>query len=200
MSRVLGSHQGYIFDLDGTLVDSKLDFSALCRQLGWPEGTLILEHLATLPEPEQQWAGAQIHQFELAGAMQATLMPGVTDMLAEFAELGLPTAILTRNSKAVTELTLQRFELPFDVVLTRDDAPAKPDPAGLWRIAEHWRIAPAELLFIGDYLFDLETAKAAGMPSCLYLDGTNQHFSALADYQISHFAQLQQACRQWVQR
>lgn len=197
MKKELGSHQGYIFDLDGTLVDSKLDFAALCRQLGWPPGTLILEHLATLPADEQQQANAVIHQFELAGALQSTLMPGVTELLAELAELALPTAILTRNSKAVTELTLQRFALPFDLVLTRDDAPAKPDPTGLYRIAQHWRIAPADLLFIGDYLFDLDTAKAAGMPSCLYLDGTNQHFSAQADHQISHFAQLQQACRQW---
>lgn len=197
MHKSIGSHRGYIFDLDGTLVDSKLDFTVLRRQLGWPEGTLILEHLATLPDAEQQHAHAVIHQFELDGAAQATLMPGVHELLSTFAELALPTAILTRNSKAVTALTLQRLQLTFDLVLTRDDAPPKPHPDGLWQIAKHWQIAPAELLFIGDYLFDLETAKAAGMPSCLYLDGGNQHFAAMADYQIRHFSELQHACALW---
>lgn len=192
----LGSQRGYIFDLDGTLVDSKLDFQRLRQRLGWPDDCLILEHLATLPSEEQHAASAIIHQFELEGALQATVIDGAKDLLAQLKALQLPTAILTRNSRAVTTLTLQRLQLDVDLVLSRDDAPAKPNPAGLWHIAQHWQIAPAELLFIGDYLFDLQTADAAGMPSCLYLDGSNAHFAPLATHQIRHFAELSAACWQ----
>lgn len=191
---MLGSQRGYIFDLDGTLVDSKLDFSLLRQRLGWPEHTLILEHLATLPQEQQHAASQIIHQFELEGAEQATLFDGVSEMLAQLRALQLPTAILTRNNRVVTELTLSKFNLQFDIVLSRDDAPAKPNPAGLWQIANHWQIAPAELLFIGDYVFDLQTADAAGMPSCLYLDGSNDHFAAFATHCISHFDELSLAC------
>lgn len=194
MNQLLGSQRGYIFDLDGTLVDSKLDFSLLRQRLGWPADTLILEHLATLPAAQQQQASQIIHQFELEGAQQATLFDGVSEMLAQLRALKLPTAILTRNNRVVTELTLAKFDLQFDLVLSRDDAPAKPNPAGLWQIANHWQIAPSELLFIGDYLFDLQTADAAGMPSCLYLDGSNEHFAALATHKIAHFNELSAAC------
>ena len=30
-----------VFDLDGTLVDSALDFAAMCDDIGWPHGGLI---------------------------------------------------------------------------------------------------------------------------------------------------------------
>ncbi len=70
--------------------------------------------------------------------------------------------------------------------------PAKPDPAGLWLIAKQWQLPVSELLFVGDYWFDLETARRAGMASCLYLNAENQHFAADATYCIRHFIELHQ--------
>ena len=66
-----------VFDLDGTLVDSQLDFTELRRRLGWPEHTLILEHLATLScAVERQQAAQIIVDFELEGARKALSEPG----------------------------------------------------------------------------------------------------------------------------
>lgn len=189
----LGEHQGVIFDLDGTLVDSKLDFSLLCQQLGWPAGTPILEHLATMTDSsEYQQALSIIEQFELAGAEAAQWMPGAAELLVVLQQLQVPTAILTRNMRSATQLCLQRLGITVDLVLTREDAPAKPDPTGLLLIATHWQKAPAELLFIGDFHFDLSTARAAGMPSCLYLHPDNGHYREQADFVLQHFAELTQ--------
>jgi beta-phosphoglucomutase-like phosphatase (HAD superfamily) len=41
--------RGLIFDLDGTLVDSRLDFEAMRREMELPAGTPILEALEDLP-------------------------------------------------------------------------------------------------------------------------------------------------------
>jgi phosphoglycolate phosphatase-like HAD superfamily hydrolase len=49
--RPLQRHKGVIFDLDGTLADSRLDFARLRADLGLPPPTPILEALAT-PMPE----------------------------------------------------------------------------------------------------------------------------------------------------
>ncbi len=187
----LGEHHGVIFDLDGTLVDSRLDFALLCQQLGWPAQTPVLEHLQQLTDPaEYQQALAVIEAFEINGAKQASWMPGAADLLALLQRHQIPTAILTRNMRSATELCMQRLQLEVDIVLTREDAPAKPDPAGLLHIARQWRRAPAQLLFIGDFHFDLSTAKNAGMPSCLYLNAQNQHFRPQADFVLEHFAEL----------
>lgn len=187
----LGLHQGIIFDLDGTLVDSQLDFSLLCQRLRWAEGTPILEHLATLTDASQV-AEAQhiIEQFELEGAARAVLMPGVAPLLQHLQQLQIPTAILTRNIKSATELCMQKLNINVDLVLTREDCAPKPDPAGLLHIAGQWQLDCQQLLFVGDYLFDLQTAARAGMPSCLYRTAQNAHFAELADFIIDDFSEL----------
>jgi len=190
---VLGSHQALIFDLDGTLVDSRLDFTLLCQRLGWPAGTPILEHLATLTDPVELSVAAKIiEQFELEGAARASWMPGAEALLAQLQQQGIPTAILTRNIKSATELCIKNLNICVDLVLTREDCAPKPDPAGLLQIARHWQLDCRHILFVGDYLFDLQTAARAGMPSCLYRTRENGHFAELADFVIDHFAELQQ--------
>lgn len=182
------------FDLDGTLVDSRLDFKAICNDIGWPEGTPLLERLAELGDcAEARHAAAIIHQHEMRGAEQASWMPGAAECLANFQRHGVPMAILTRNMRAATQLTLRRLQIPISLVLTREDCAAKPDPQGLLHIAEHYAIPCASLLYVGDYLFDLQTANNAGAWSCLYLNNHNQHFKPLAHYAVSHFSELQQA-------
>ncbi len=187
----LGEHRGVIFDLDGTLVDSRLDFNLLCQRLGWPAGTPILEHLATVKDlQEYQRALSIIEQFELEGAAAAEWMPGAAELLVLLQQQQIPTAILTRNMRSATWHCLKRLGIVVDIVLTREDAPAKPDPAGLLQIAQAWQLPPAELVFIGDFHFDLATARAAGMPGCLYLNSENQHYRAQADFVLPHFADL----------
>ncbi len=195
---VLGSHRGIIFDLDGTLVDSRLDFSLLCQRLGWPIGTPILEHLATLTDPEQV-ADAQyiIEQFELEGAASASWMPGAEALLQQLQQQQIPTAILTRNIKSATDLCIKNLQISVDIVLTRQDCAPKPDPAGLLHIAKHWQLDCQQLLFVGDYLFDLQTAARAGMPSCLYRTSDNGHFAQFADFTIDHFFELHQHYRKY---
>jgi len=190
---VLGSHQGIIFDLDGTLVDSRLDFALLCQRLGWPTGTPILEHLATLTDPQEiAIANEIIEQFELEGAARASWMPGAADLLQQLQRQKIPTAILTRNIKSATALCMNNLQICVDLVLTREDCAPKPDPAGLLHIASQWQLECRQLLFVGDYLFDLQTAASAGMPSCLYRTADNGHFAELADFVIDHFAELHQ--------
>jgi HAD superfamily hydrolase (TIGR01509 family) len=188
----LGWHKGVIFDLDGTLVDTRLDFTLLCQRLGWPVGTPILEHLATLTDPAEYAVATQIiEQFELEGAEQASWMPGAAELLRQLQQQKIPTAILTRNIKSATELCMKKLQFSVDIVLTREDCAPKPDPEGLLKIANHWQRDCRELLFIGDYVFDLQTAARAGMPSCLYRTAENGHFAAQADFVIDHFIELQ---------
>ncbi|MDX1677444.1 HAD family hydrolase [Arsukibacterium sp.] len=180
-----------VFDLDGTLVDSRLDFATICHDIGWPAGTPLLEQLATVSCLREKARVEQIiHRHELAGADAASWIPGALDSLQQLSAQGWPLAILTRNMRQATARVINRLQIPVDLVLTREDCPAKPDPAGLKMIAAQLNVSCSEILYVGDYLFDLQVAANAGSLSCLYLNGSNQQFLAQADFHISHFNQL----------
>jgi HAD superfamily hydrolase (TIGR01509 family) len=182
---------GVIFDLDGTLVDSRLDFAAMRRETGCPEGTGLLEYLAGIPSAEaRQRTAAIIHQHEMAGAAAATWMPGARRLLETLGKQGIPRGIVTRNSRSATELTLRSLDAPTMDLVTREDALPKPDPDGLLQLAGRWNIGPDRLAYIGDFRFDLEAAASAGMRSVLYLQADNREYAHLADWSFSHFNEL----------
>ena len=66
-----------VFDLDGTLVDSSLDFAAMRAGTGCPDGVGLLEYVETLATAaEREAAHAVIHRYEMEGAERATWIPG----------------------------------------------------------------------------------------------------------------------------
>ncbi len=183
-----GPIRGIIFDLDGTLVDSQLDFEAIRREMCLPSQTPILEALQrTPPGPELDRMHAVLRSHELRSALRATLFEGVAEFLQWMDHRRLPRAILTRNSRECTEIVISRLELQFSCVLTREDAPPKPDPAGLLAICDQWQLPPAEVVFCGDYLFDLQAGRRAGMRTILFAPGDLPDFADQADLVLREF-------------
>jgi len=185
-----------IFDLDGTLVDSALNFSAICDDIGWPHGTALLEQLLQVDDADERDRVHEIIRYhEMEGAKQARWMPGAQECLTQLLQADIPLALLTRNMREATELTINRLNIPIERVLTREDCAAKPDPAGLLRFAKELKLPVQQMVYVGDYIYDLQTAANAGMPSCLYLNDHNAHFSAQASWVFRHFDELSLALR-----
>ena len=188
---MLSHLKGIVFDLDGTLVDSALDFAAMRKETGCPEGMGLLEFIDTLDSVEQRSAAeAVIHHYEMQGARQATWMPGADTLLAGLCAAGIPLGIVTRNSQEAAALTLAQLDAPAIPVIAREDARPKPDPDGLLQFARRWQLPTEHLAYVGDFKFDIEAARGAGMTAVLYLQSDNGAFAANADLVFSHFDQL----------
>lgn len=158
-----------IFDLDGTLVDSRLDFAAMRRELSAPVGLGLLEFIDSLDDVQAQREAMEvIHRHELAGAEAATWMPGAEEALNRLCEAGIPSAIVTRNSRRAAERTMERLAMPRVPLKAREDAAPKPDPEALLAIAAAWRMPAANCAYVGDFRYDIEAAQRAGMLPVLY--------------------------------
>ncbi|MGP9672868.1 HAD family hydrolase [Pseudoalteromonas sp. AOP31-A2-14] len=174
---------GIIFDLDGTLVSSELDFSLIKAQIGCPIQDDLLTFIDNLPSPYMREEALDIvHQHELIDAQYATLMPGVAEAIDKLKIQGVPMAIVTRNYSRAAALKLKNNPLPIQTVLTRSDAPAKPNPSALNAIATLWEIKQQYLLYVGDYLYDIQAAHNANMRACLYTPKEIPIYVDQADY------------------
>jgi HAD superfamily hydrolase (TIGR01509 family) len=183
--------RGVIFDLDGTLVDSRLDFDAMRREIGLPRGTPVLEGVMAMPSTTAPAAWEIVERHERIGAETAKAIPGVVELLAELARRQIHTAVVTRNGRRFARETLKRLTLPIELVISRDDAPPKPNPAALLRVLSTWNVAGENAAMIGDFRFDLEAGRAAGMRTVLYsAECTEEELAAwrpLADFVVPSF-------------
>ena len=159
--------RGIVFDLDGTLADSQLDFDLMRAEMDLPPGQPILEALAELAEHDSARCQDILHRHESAGVERATLLPGVAELLEELRRRGIHTSIATRNSRRVTEATLRKLDLRIELALTRDDGPVKPDPWAILAACEQWGIQPRDAVMVGDYRLDIEAGHAAGCHTVL---------------------------------
>ena len=161
----------WVFDMDGTLTVAVHDFPAIKRALGIPQNDDILTHLAALPADEGAAKHAWLLEHERALAVASKPATGAVELVRELAGRGYRLGILTRNARELAHVTLEAIGVAdcFDVddVLGRDEAPPKPDPGGLLKLAEVWNVAPSQMVMVGDYQFDLACGKAAGARTVL---------------------------------
>lgn len=169
---------GIIFDLDDTLVHSALDFAQMRQDIHCPEGEDILGYVERLRHKDSEMADiaeAIIIQHEVVEAQTSQWIDGAKDFVEALHVRNIPTAIVTRNCREATAIKLQRNQIPIKTVLTREDAPAKPNPTALKNIAERWQIAPEKIAYVGDYLYDIQVAYHAGMQAWSFGYQTNDY-------------------------
>jgi phosphoglycolate phosphatase len=172
-----------IFDLDGTLIDSKRDLArsvnVMLREMGRAElkEETISGYIGQgAPQLVGRALGEGATEEEHKRALQFFLgyyeehkmdttcaYPGVAEALAELAEL--PMAILTNKPARISvrilgELGLKRY---FRAIYGGNSFETKkPDPLGANTILREFGAAPHEALLIGDSEVDVQTARNAG--------------------------------------
>jgi phosphoglycolate phosphatase-like HAD superfamily hydrolase len=192
--------KAWIFDLDDTLVDSHLDFMGIRRDLGFPPDCRILETLLAQPPEEQARLRPILTRHEQNGAEGSVLIEGVERFInvveSRRPKTGETFSIFTRNTRSALDTTLNKNPILKKAAykISREDAAPKPNPEGLLLIMKHLGLTSSEVLYVGDYLYDLEAGAAAGIPSLLFWQGSEelpawshtaagvfQHFDALTE-------------------
>jgi phosphoglycolate phosphatase-like HAD superfamily hydrolase len=97
---------------------------------------------------------------------------------------------LTRNGPDAAGIVLSRFDLPFDLVWTRDQGPIKPEPDGVLRACKTLGVEPTRTVSVGDFYYDIQAANATGAVSVLLVVGERPAWADEADHVIDALPQL----------
>jgi phosphoglycolate phosphatase len=180
----------FVFDLDGTLVDSLRDLSDSANELlvscgGAPietaaVGRMVGEGAATLVARVFAAAGVAkpanalerflaIYDTKLLNHTRAYEgMPDALAVIAERASLAVLTNKPLIATKRILEgLNLSRFFEAGSVLGGDGPLARKPDPAGLHALCARANVGASDSILVGDSLIDWETAGSAGTGICL---------------------------------
>ena len=163
----LREKQHYIFDMDGTLTVAVHDFEHIRKALDLPSDQPILEAISRRPEEEQRELNRQLDELELVYAREARQQPEAENLLSALCNAGCSLGILTRNSTELALVTLETCGLlrffHEDAILGRDRCDPKPSPDGIFHLLQLWGTGTEQAVMVGDFRFDLEAGRAAGI-------------------------------------
>jgi len=191
--------EAVVFDLDGVLIDSQLDYRRmreaireLLREAGvelegfdglkiWEMLNLAHHRYLNLGGREEDWRRLMkridetLSQIELEALPRVKMNPEAPEVLRALRARGLKIGVATRSCRLYAERSLERVGLRryVDALLARDDVQhPKPDPRHLLAVIELLKVDPSEVLYIGDTTTDLEAARRAGVPFLGFLTQT----------------------------
>jgi len=184
----------WVFDLDGTLTVPVHDFAAIRAVLGVPDGADILGFLASLQEDRALPLHEKLQEIEAGLAQQTAAADGAVPLIERLHRRGARLGVLTRNTRENALRTLATIGVgrffPHDSVLGREEALPKPDPDGVRKLAALWGAESQELVMVGDYLYDLQTGRAAGAAT-VHVDRARVfRWPELSDLQIGTLEEL----------
>lgn len=174
----------YLFDVDGTLLDSASDICGAVREALEAEGVtglseeylqsfigfhlfdLFEEVLPSYSRAEHERVLANYRRIYLSRGHSSTrVYDGVPEMLTRLG--GRKSTATTKSSETARNILTQfRLVSHFEHVQGTDGFPSKPQPDVIYKSVEALGVRPEECLLIGDSAPDMEAGRRAGVKTC----------------------------------
>jgi phosphoglycolate phosphatase len=197
-----------VFDLDGTLFDTRQDIANAvnyarrqfkCPELSLQQITKMVGHGITLLT-ERAFEDSHVDlttarktildYYKLHPTDTARLYSGVRETISK---LECIKAIVSNKPKLLVEALLKEHGVRpyFHFVAGGDSFPAKkPDPCAIHFLMEKYQVLPSEILVVGDHEPDIQMAKNAKVQSVFCNYGFFGKDEIGADYEIDSFPEL----------
>ena len=202
------AYQNFIFDLDGTLVDSIPDLTTsinlLRQELDLPAitdmqvRTYVGDGVGLLVKralPKELFSQARRNRFVEIYTEHLTDETFVYDGIIPFLEAhqGKTMAVVTNKPQHLAETLMQRLDLTrhFEYIVGAENGlQKKPHPDMVNRALQALEIDPAQTVMFGDHHVDLRAARAAGVANCFCGWGLGHDDGLESDHRAATTAEL----------
>lgn len=194
----------FIFDWDGTLIDSKAKIThsmqLAAREMGWePLEDALIHNIIGLGLPEailrlypqvSDLERAHLRDFYAANFIRldeeksSDFFPAVEDTLASLRNQNHILTIATGKSRKGLDRILSDLGMSdyFDATRCADETASKPHPLMLEQLLKHFDVRAQDAVMIGDTEYDMEMAQVIDMPRIAVSYGAH-HIDRLHQYE-----------------
>ncbi|MCK4766153.1 MAG: HAD family phosphatase [Candidatus Aminicenantes bacterium] len=171
-----------IFDMDGTVFESYLNWAEIKENLGIESN--ILKEIYKNNRVDRVKL-AKLEGYEEENTLRTAPIKGIAGFLSFLKSRPVDTALVTNNNKKNTAYLLENFSLRFDTVITREKKLWKPSPDPFFHVMDLYRRDVKETIAIGDSHYDVKAAKEAGIANIFIIK--NEVSQKLSDNDIVYF-------------
>lgn len=186
MNHILDGIDAILFDLDGTLVETNIDFPLMKREMlalaerygvdSAPAKSMdilavidyVEEALGAQPErarAARKEAFGVLRRIELVHSKDAREIAFARELIRRLQSVGVKIGIVTRNCRKASQESLEVCGFHGDILmLSREDVRnTKPHPEHLLHALERLGATPEKSIMVGDHTMDVEAGRSAGM-------------------------------------
>jgi phosphoglycolate phosphatase len=185
--------EAVLFDLDGTLVETRIDFPLMKREviriagafgadsdqlagldiLGVVGRTVYLLRSQGKHGDAARFradALARLEEIEVAHATDTTEIPFACELVQSIRSAGARVGIVTRNCRKASLISLEIVGIRPDAMVCREDTEKhKPDPEHIHVALRVLKVSPQAAVMVGDHIMDVQGGKSAGMRTIGFL-------------------------------
>ena len=217
MARSISAASSVLFDLDGTFADTAPDLGAALNHLRADLGLAPVPLEQLRPHTSSgvrgmlgagldmrphdaryaEFYARYLHFYSEALCVHTTLFPGIEELVSQLEANGVPWGIITNKTQRFTLPLLEQlgYAKRADCIVSGDSSPrTKPAPHPMHLACRLIDRLPADCLYVGDDLRDIQAGRAVGMPTIAvrygYLGSSEPIEAWGADHLVEHAADI----------
>ena len=160
-----------IMDMDGTIFTSNVDWRSVKKKLNvhnssilekiYGSGVVDIDGLRYLEDIEEK------------NTLEAKTIDGSLEFVNEIRKRGIKVSLVTNNSRKNTNYLINKFNLSFDMIITRDEKMWKPSPSAFKFLMKKFEVEPENTISIGDSDLDITASVRSNISDIFIIKDSN---------------------------
>jgi phosphoglycolate phosphatase len=196
--------KAYLFDLDGTILDTSYDLAnavnnmrrhykladlpvpEILSYLGDGATQLVERSLDKTSTNTEEALKVFLDFYEEGICLKTDFYPGLKEFLVELKKQGIPAGILTNKPQVMTDKLIDALGISdlFQFAYGPDVLGKKPDPNGLLHCLKELNVKATDAVMVGDHHTDMLAGNAAGTKTIFVKFGFGHKAESQVDYEI----------------